>query len=128
MIISWPVHWSYKWHFPLVNHLYFPLPKVLCQSVIRASVDHLAFDCKQGCCLRKFSGSPLGAQGTFLGAQDYFHKFRLCHMKHIHWTGKSLGGTQIQKKVGILVENFEIDPYGRPIWAWLAPFFTPKRD
>ena len=32
------------------------------------------------------------------------------------------------KKVGMLVENFEIDPYGRPIWAWLAYFFTPKRD
>ena len=30
------------------------------------------------------------------------------------------GGDSNIKKVGMLVENFEIDPYGRPIWAWLA--------
>ena len=34
------------------------------------------------------------------------------------------GGDSNIKKVGMLVENFEIDPYGRPIWAWLAHFFT----
>ena len=38
------------------------------------------------------------------------------------------GGTRYIKKVGMLVENFEIDLYGRPIWAWLAHFLTPKRD
>ena len=38
------------------------------------------------------------------------------------------GGDSNIKKVGMLVENFEIDPYGIPIWAWLAHFFTPKRD
>ena len=27
--------WSYKGHFPLVNHLYLALPKVLRQSAIR---------------------------------------------------------------------------------------------
>ena len=30
------------------------------------------------------------------------------------------------KKVAMLVENFEIDPYGRSIWAWLAPFLLLK--
>ena len=38
------------------------------------------------------------------------------------------GGNSNIKKVGMLVENFEIDPNGGPIWAWLAHFFTPKRD
>ena len=37
------------------------------------------------------------------------------------------GGTRYIKKVGMFVENFEIDPKGRPIWAWLAHFLTPKR-
>ena len=36
------------------------------------------------------------------------------------------GGDSNIKKVGMLVENFEIDPQGRPIWAWLAHFLTPK--
>ena len=35
--------------------------------------------------------------------------------------GGGEGGSNI-KKVGMLVENFEIDPKGRPIWAWLAHF------
>ena len=38
------------------------------------------------------------------------------------------GGLEYKKGGDNLVENFEIDPYGRPIWAWLAHFFTPKRD
>ena len=32
------------------------------------------------------------------------------------------GGDSNIKKVGMLVENVEIDPYGRPIWVWLAHF------
>ena len=36
------------------------------------------------------------------------------------------GGDSNIKKVGMLVENFEIDPYGRPIWAWLAHFLLLK--
>ena len=38
------------------------------------------------------------------------------------------GGDSNIKMVGMLVKNFEIDPYGRPIWAWLAHFFNPERD
>ena len=36
------------------------------------------------------------------------------------------GGNSNIKKVGMLVENFEIDPYGGPIWAWLAHFLLLK--
>ena len=36
------------------------------------------------------------------------------------------GGDSNIKKVGMLVENFEIDPYGRPIWVWLAHFLLLK--
>ena len=36
------------------------------------------------------------------------------------------GGDSNIKKVGMLVENFEIDPYGKPIWAWLVHFLLLK--
>ena len=38
------------------------------------------------------------------------------------------GGDSNIKKVGMLVENFEIDPYGGPIWAWLAHFFLLLKE
>ena len=44
-------------------------------------------------------------------------------MKH-----KGGGGGSNIKKVGMFVENFEIDPKGRPIWAWLTHFLTSKSD
>ena len=28
----------------------------------------------------------------------------------------------------MLVGNFELNPYRRPIWAWPKLFLTPKRD
>ena len=42
-------------------------------------------------------------------------------------TPRGGGGDSNIKKVGMLVENFEIDSEGRPIWAWLAHFMTPKK-
>ena len=32
------------------------------------------------------------------------------------------------KGVGMIVGNFELDPYRRPISAWPKLFLTPKRD
>ena len=32
------------------------------------------------------------------------------------------------KGVGMIVENFELNPSRRPIWAWPKLFFTPERD
>ena len=45
----------------------------------------------------------------------------------LDWKGvASPGGDSNIKKVGMLVENFEIDPYGIPIWAWLAHILLLK--
>ena len=38
------------------------------------------------------------------------------------------GGTLHMKRVRMLVGNFELNPYRRPIWAWPKLFLTPKRD
>ena len=32
------------------------------------------------------------------------------------------------KEVGMLVGNFELNPYRRPVWAWPTLFLTLKRD
>ena len=37
-------------------------------------------------------------------------------------------GTPHMKGVGMLVGNFELNPYKRPIWPWPKLFLTPKRD
>ena len=38
------------------------------------------------------------------------------------------GGTPHIKGVGMLIGKFELNPYKRPIWAWLKLFLTPKKD
>ena len=38
------------------------------------------------------------------------------------------GGNSHMKQTGMLVGNFEFNPYRRPIWAWLKQILTPKRD
>ena len=38
------------------------------------------------------------------------------------------GGIPHMKGVGMLLGNFELKPYRRPIWAWPKLFLTPKRD
>ena len=42
--------------------------------------------------------------------------------------GNFPGGTPHMKGVGMIVGNFELDPYRRPISAWPKLFLTPKRD
>ena len=37
-------------------------------------------------------------------------------------------GTPHMKGVGMVVGNFELNPWRRPIWAWSKLFLTPKRD
>ena len=32
------------------------------------------------------------------------------------------------KWAGMLVGNFELNPFRRPIWAWSTPLLTPNRD
>jgi len=31
------------------------------------------------------------------------------------------------KRSGMLVAKFELNPYRRPIWAWLGLYLTPRR-
>ena len=38
------------------------------------------------------------------------------------------GGGAHMKGVGMLVENFKLNPLRRLIWAWPKHFLTPKRD
>ena len=38
------------------------------------------------------------------------------------------GGDSHMEWTGMLVGNFEFNPYKRPIWAWPKLMQTPKRD
>ena len=38
------------------------------------------------------------------------------------------GGECHTKGGGMLVGNFKLNPYGRPIWAWARLSLSPKRD
>ena len=38
------------------------------------------------------------------------------------------GGDSAYERGGMLVENFELNPKRRPIWAWSKHFLIPKRD
>jgi len=39
--------------------------------------------------------------------------------------GRGEEGNQ-KEKVRVLIGNFELNPQGRPIWAWLELYLTPK--
>ena len=75
---------------------------------------------------KKIFREPFGLPKLEIGSPRYISRSPL-DWKGVVPPGGGGGDSNI-KKVGMLVDNFEIDPYGRPIWAWRAHFFTPKRD
>ena len=42
--------------------------------------------------------------------------------------GLGWGGLRIWKEVGMLVVNFELNHWRRPMWVWPKLFLSPKRD
>ena len=76
--------------------------------------------------IQKSKGLDLGVEQTLLSSNL---TNTVCYLSYIISQYVVPGdGTRYIKKVGMLVETFEIDPLGRPIWASLAHFLTPKRD
>ena len=75
-----------------------------------------------------------------LDSQSKFQMFTLFSDRHAERLSSSFnmaalypgggrgGGDSLMKWTGMLVGNFELNPYRRPIWAWSTLLLTSNRD
>ena len=75
--------------------------------------------------------SPLDSQSKSqmftLFSDRHAERLRIPSIWRLYTPGEE-GGYSLMKWAGMLVGNFELNPFRRPIWAWSTPLLTPNRD